>query len=69
MQTQFPHLLRILVGLKHHHFAAAVSNEFQHGLFAGNFQSLGIIEGFAVIGALAIVVFLWGLRSLNKMAS
>jgi ABC-2 type transport system permease protein len=38
-------------------------------LFAGNFQSVGIIEGFLVIGVLAILVFLWGLRSLNKMAS
>jgi ABC-2 type transport system permease protein len=38
-------------------------------LFAGNFQSIGILEGFLVIGVLAILVFLWGLRSLNKMAS
>jgi ABC-2 type transport system permease protein len=38
-------------------------------LFAGNFQSIGILEGFAVIGVLAILVFLWALRSLNKMAS
>jgi ABC-2 type transport system permease protein len=38
-------------------------------LFAGNFQNVGIIEGFIIIGVLAIVVFLWGLRSLNKMAS
>jgi ABC-2 type transport system permease protein len=38
-------------------------------LFAGNFQNVGIIEGFVVIGVLAIIVFLWGLRSLNKMAS
>jgi ABC-2 type transport system permease protein len=38
-------------------------------LFAGNFQSIGILEGFVVIGVLAILVFLWGLRSLNKMAS
>ena len=38
-------------------------------LFAGNFQNVGIIEGFVIIGVLAIIVFLWGLRSLNKMAS
>ncbi len=38
-------------------------------LFAGNFQNIGIIEGFVIIGVLAILVFLWGLRSLNKMAS
>jgi ABC-2 type transport system permease protein len=38
-------------------------------LSAGNFQNVGIVEGFVVIGVLAILVFLWGLRSLNKMAS
>jgi ABC-2 type transport system permease protein len=38
-------------------------------LFAGNFQSVGIIEGFVIIGILAIIVFMWGLSSLNKMAS
>ena len=38
-------------------------------LFAGNFSNIGIIEGFVIIGALAVLVFLWGLRSLNKMAS
>jgi ABC-2 type transport system permease protein len=38
-------------------------------LFAGNFYDIGIIEGFVVIGVLAIFVFLWGLNSLNKMAS
>jgi ABC-2 type transport system permease protein len=38
-------------------------------LFAGSFQSVEIIEGFAVISVLAILVFLWGLRSLEKMAS
>jgi len=38
-------------------------------LFAGNFQNVGIIEGFVIIGVLAVIVFLWGLRSLNKMAS
>ena len=38
-------------------------------LFAGNFQNIAILEGFVIIGALAILVFLWGLRSLNKMAS
>ena len=38
-------------------------------LFAGNFLSVGIVEGFVVIGILAILVFLWGLRSLEEMAS
>jgi ABC-2 type transport system permease protein len=38
-------------------------------LFAGNFQNIGILEGFAVIGVLAILVFLWSLRSLKKMAA
>ena len=38
-------------------------------LFAGSFQNIGILEGFIIIGALAILVFMWGLNSLNKMAS
>ena len=38
-------------------------------LFAGNFQSLEIVEGFLIIGVLAVVVFLWGVRSLKKMAA
>ncbi|MGD0803423.1 MAG: ABC transporter permease [Candidatus Bathyarchaeia archaeon] len=38
-------------------------------LFAGNFMNLEIGEGFAVISVLAIILFAWGLRSLNKMAS
>jgi ABC-2 type transport system permease protein len=38
-------------------------------LFAGNFNNIGILEGFVIIGVLAVLVFLWGLRSLNKMAS
>jgi len=38
-------------------------------LFVGNFQFAGIVEGFVVIGALAAIVFMWGLRSLEKMAS
>jgi ABC-2 type transport system permease protein len=38
-------------------------------LFAGNFQNIAILEGFTVIGILAILVFLWGLNSLNKMAA
>jgi len=38
-------------------------------LFAGNFQNVGIIEGFVIIIILAILVFRWGLRSLEKMAS
>ncbi|MGA2769009.1 MAG: ABC transporter permease [Candidatus Bathyarchaeia archaeon] len=38
-------------------------------LFVGNFQNVEIVEGFAIISALAILLFLWGLRSLKKMAS
>jgi ABC-2 type transport system permease protein len=38
-------------------------------LFAGNFQSVEILEGFVIISVLAILVFQWGLRSLKKMAS
>jgi len=38
-------------------------------LFAGNFHNIGIPEGFIVIGVLAILVFLWANRSLNKMAA
>ena len=38
-------------------------------LFAGNFQSLEIVEGFLIIGVLAVIVFLWGVRSLKKMAA
>ena len=38
-------------------------------LFTGNFQNLEILEGFVIISALAIALFIWGLRSLNKMAS
>jgi ABC-2 type transport system permease protein len=38
-------------------------------LFAGNFQNIGIAEGFLAIGALAILVFFWGVNSLKKMAS
>jgi ABC-2 type transport system permease protein len=38
-------------------------------LFAGSFQGVEITEGFGIITVLAILVFLWGLRSLEKMAS
>jgi ABC-2 type transport system permease protein len=38
-------------------------------LFAGNFQNIGIIEGFAIVSMLAIIVFLWGLRSLKRIAA
>jgi ABC-2 type transport system permease protein len=48
-------------------FSYAVSAT--RALFAGNFQSIGIVEGFVIIGILAIIVFLWGLNSLQKMAS
>ena len=38
-------------------------------LFAGNFQNIEIAEGFFIIGLVAIVVFLLGLRSLKRMAA
>jgi ABC-2 type transport system permease protein len=38
-------------------------------LFAGNFQNVEIVEGFIIISVLAILLFLWGLRSLEKMPS
>jgi ABC-2 type transport system permease protein len=38
-------------------------------LFAGNFYNIGVPEGFIVISVLAILVFLWALRSLKKMAA
>lgn len=38
-------------------------------LFAGNFMNVEIVEGFAIISALAIIIFLLGLRSLKKMSS
>lgn len=50
-------------------------NPFSYGvnstrdLFAGNFHSLGVLEGFVIIGALAVIVFLWGLNTLKKMAA
>jgi hypothetical protein len=38
-------------------------------LFAGSFNNIAVLEGFVIIGVLAIIVFLWGLNSLKKMAS
>lgn len=38
-------------------------------LFAGSFQNVEIVEGFAIISVLAIVIFMLGLRALKKMAS
>jgi ABC-2 type transport system permease protein len=38
-------------------------------LFAGNFQNIEIVEGFVIIGVLAIVLFLLALRQLKKMTS
>ena len=38
-------------------------------LFAGDFQNIGIAEGFLVIGVLSVLVFFWGVNSLKKMAS
>ena len=49
-------------------------NPFSYGvdatraLFAGNFN-LEVLEGFVIVGVLAVVVFYWGLRSLKKMAA
>ena len=53
----------------------AKGNPFSYGvdaaraLFAGNFSNVAIFEGFIVIAALAIVIFLLALRQLNKMTS
>jgi ABC-2 type transport system permease protein len=50
-------------------------NPFSYGvnaaraLFAGNFQSIQIVEGFIIITVLAIIIFLLALRSLKKMAA
>ncbi len=38
-------------------------------LFAGNFQSTDIIEGFAVIAVLTVLMFAWSLSSLKKIES
>jgi ABC-2 type transport system permease protein len=38
-------------------------------LFAGDFHSINIIEGFGIITLLATVMFLWSLRSLKKIES
>ena len=53
----------------------AKGNPFAYGvdaaraLFAGNFNNISILEGFIIIGALAVVIFLLALRQLNKMTS
>jgi ABC-2 type transport system permease protein len=50
-------------------------NPFSYGvdaaraLFAGNFGNVAIFEGFIIIGALAVVIFLLALRQLNKMTA
>jgi ABC-2 type transport system permease protein len=38
-------------------------------LFAGNLQNVAVLEGFVVLGVMTILVFLWSLRSLKKMAA
>jgi ABC-2 type transport system permease protein len=38
-------------------------------LFAGNFSNIAIFEGFIIIAALAVVIFLLALRQLDKMTS
>ncbi len=38
-------------------------------LFAGNFQSIDIVEGFVIIALLAIAMFSWSLSSLKKIES
>ena len=51
------------------------ANPFSYGvdaarsLFAGNFGDIAILEGFIIIAALAVVIFLLALRQLNKMTS
>jgi ABC-2 type transport system permease protein len=50
-------------------------NPFSYGvnatrdLFVGNFQSIGILEGYIITGVIAIVAFYWSLHSLKKMAA
>lgn len=50
-------------------------NPFSYGvdatrdLFAGNFQSVGILEGFIITGVIAVVVFYWSMHSLKKMGA
>lgn len=38
-------------------------------LFVGNFQNPDIIYGFIIVAPLALLVFLWAMRALKKMAS
>ena len=38
-------------------------------LFVGDFQNIGILYGFVIVGVLAVVVFYWGLNALKKMAT
>jgi len=47
-------------------FAYAV--DASRALFAGNFHSPDIIEGFVVIILLAVLIFWWAMRSLKRMA-
>ncbi len=50
-------------------------NPFSYGvdatreLFAGNFLSLGVLEGFVIVSVLAVVVFYWAASLLKKMAT
>ncbi len=50
-------------------------NPFSYGvnatrdLFVGNFQSIGILEGYIITGVIAVVAFYWSLHSLKKMAA
>jgi ABC-2 type transport system permease protein len=50
-------------------------NPFSYGvdatrdLFVGNFQSMGILEGFIITSVIAVVVFYWSMHSLKKMAT
>ncbi len=50
-------------------------NPFSYGvdatrdLFVGNFQSIGILEGFIVISVITVIVFYWSLHSFKKMAT
>lgn len=46
-------------------FAYAVNAA--RALFAGNFHSPAIIEGFVIIILLAVFIFWWAMRALNKM--
>lgn len=48
-------------------FAYAVNAS--RALFAGDFHSASIIEGFIIVGILMVLIFSWAIRSLKKMVA